>query len=198
MSVAIDTTVDEKKLRDFLNVNRAAIAQKLDCRVMIDAAEDEKKRLIGRMAETQWNLLPDQVAEHVCGFLEENVVDIFAATWSQIYELGKHARETRDDPKISIDVSLTDHDFTYELEPTVEVLLDGVPVKTIPIRVAMKCTVEGLVLGLKQGAVYLVRSGRCNATAEIRCADKVVWERPIFGTNLPGELKLAKPIVLAS
>jgi hypothetical protein len=198
MPVAVDTTVDGKKLKDFLNVTRAAIAQKLDGRTLLESAGNEKKQLIARMAETQWNLLPDQVAEHVCGFLEENVVDIFAATWSQMYQLQKHARETRDDPKTSIDVTLTDHDFTYKLEPALELLLDGVPVKSIPFCVAMTCTVEGLVLGLKEGAVHVVRSGRCNATAEIRCADNVVWERPLFGTSLPGELKLAKPIVLAS
>jgi hypothetical protein len=62
----------------------------------------------------------------------------------------------------------------------------------------MACTVDGLVLGLKQGAVFRVRSGRCNSKAEIRCAGNVVWERPLFGTDLPGELRLAEPVVLAA
>jgi hypothetical protein len=84
------------------------------------------------------------------------------------------------------------------MEPSVELLLDGVQVKTIPFRVTMTCTVEGLVLGLKQGAVYRVRSGHCTSKAEIRCSGQVVWERPLFGTNLPGELRLAKPVVLVA
>jgi len=198
MPVTIDAALDGRKLKDFLNVTKAELAQKLDGHKLLEAEGDEKKQLIARMAETQWRLLPDQVAEHVCGFLEDNVVDIFAAAWSQFYELKRHARETRDDAKTTMDVALADHDFTYEMEPSVELLLDGVPVKTIPFRVAMTCTVEGLVLGLKQGAVYRVRSGHANSNAEIRCAGKVVWERPLFGTNLPGELRLAKPLVLAA
>jgi hypothetical protein len=198
MAVTIDSTLDGKNLKDFLKVTKAEIAEKLDGHALVNAASDEKKQLISRMAETQWRLLPDQMAEHVCGFLEENVVDIFATAWSQFYELKRQARETRDDKKTTMDVALADHDFTYEMEPSVELLLDGVSVKTIPFRVAMTCTVEGLILGLKQGAVYRVRSGHCNAKAEIRCAGKVVWERPLFGTNLPGELKLTKPLVLAS
>src|SRR5215472_16893696 len=114
MPVTIDATLDGVRLKDFLNVSKAEIAEKLDGHALVDAANDKKKQLIARMAEAQWKLLPDQVAEHVCGFLEENVVDIFAAVWSQLYELKRHARETRDHAKTTIDVTLADHDFTYE------------------------------------------------------------------------------------
>jgi hypothetical protein len=197
MTLTIETTLDGRKLKDFLNVTKAEIAEKLDGRALVDTASKEKEQLVARLAETQWSILPDQVAEHVCGFLEENIVEIFASVWSHFHELKKQARETRHDPDATTDVELSSHEFSYEMEPSVELLLDGVHVKTIPFRVAMTCTVEGLVLGLKKGAVYQVRSGRCNTKAEIRCAGKLVWERPLFGTNLPGALRLTKPFVLA-
>lgn len=197
MTVTIEATLDGRTLKDFLNVTKAEIAEKLDGRALIDTASEEKKQLVARMAETQWRILPDQVAEHVCGFLEENMIEIFASAWSHFHELKKEARKTRDDTKTTTDVELASHEFSYEMEPSVEVLLDGVHVKTIPFRVAMTCTIEGLILGLKEGAVYRVRSGHCNTKAEIQCAGKLVWERPLFGTNLPGELKLPKPVVLA-
>lgn len=198
MPVAIDATLDGKKLIDFLDVTQAEIAEKLNVHTLLEAADLEKKQVIARMTKTQWSLLPNEVAEHVCGFLQDNLEGIFATAWSDFYELKQHARETRDDPATTKDVELASYDFTYEIEPSVEVLLDGVPVKTIPFSVAMTCTVEGLVLGLKEGAVYRVRSGHSNSKAEIRCAGKVVWERPLFGADLPGELKLAKPVVLAA
>jgi hypothetical protein len=198
MPVTIDSTLDGRKLKEFLNVTKAEIAERLDGRALVEATNNEKEKLIGRMAETQWKLLPDQVAEHLCNFLGENVIDIFAAAWSQLYQLKKYARETREDPKTTIDVELAHHEFTYEMNPSVELLLDGVPVTTIPFHVAMTCTIDGLVLGLKEGAVYCVRSGHCDTDAEIRCADMVVWERPLFRTDLPGELTLTKPLVLAA
>lgn len=197
MPVAIDAALDGTKLIDFLDVTRADIAEKLDVHTLLEAAGDEKKQVIARMTETQLSLLPNEVAEHVCGFLQDNVVEIFAAAWSDFYELKRRAQETRDDPATTMDVELASYDFTYEIEPSVELLVDGVPVKTIPFSVVMTCTVEGLVLGLKQGAVNRVRSGRCNAKAQILCAGKLIWERPLFGKDLPGELKLAKPVVLA-
>lgn len=198
MAMESDAMVAGRNLRDFLSVTKAEIAEKLDAHTLADAPDDKNKQLVARMGELQWALLPDQVAEHVCGFLDENVVDIFAAAWSRFNDLKRHARETRDDRTITMDVALAEHDFTYEMGPSLELLLDGVPVKTIQFRVMMTCTVEGLVLGLKQGAVYRVRSGHCNTKAEIRCAGELVWERPLFGTDLPGELTLAKPVVLTA
>src|SRR5215472_4420363 len=117
MTLTIETTLDGGNLKDFLNVTKAEIAEKLDGRALVDTASEEKKQLVARMAETQWSNLPDQVAEHVCGFLEENIVEIFASAWSHFHELKKQARETRDNTKTTTDVELASHEFSYEMEP---------------------------------------------------------------------------------
>jgi integrase len=60
----------------------------------------------------------------------------------------------------------------------------------------LTCEVNGLDLFLKQGCVYQVRSGKCDCKADIWCAEKVLWTRKLAGVNLPGELRLSKPIPL--
>jgi hypothetical protein len=110
-------------------------------------------------------------------------------------ELKRCAKETREDGS-AMDVELAEHDFTYEMEPCVDVLLNGVKVAHIPFKVAVTCTVSGLELFLKQGCVYQVRSGKLDCKAEIRCGESVVWSRELAGVNLPGELHLSKPIAL--
>jgi hypothetical protein len=196
MALSTDTTVDGRTLQDFLAVTREELAASMNSKTLVAAAKDDDRKFASWMTQTQWPQLSDQVAGHVCGFLKENLVGVFAGAWAKYSELKKCAKETRADPKSTMDVALADHDFTYEIAPDVDVMLNGVKVASIPFKIAVTCAVSGLELGLKQGCVYQVRSGKCDCNAEIRCAEKTVWTRALAGVNLPGELNLTKPIVL--
>ncbi len=167
----------------------------MDSKMLLAAARDDGKQFTTWMTQTQWPHLSVGVAEHVCDFLKENLVGVFAGAWAKYSELKRCAKETREDGS-TMDVALADHDFTYEMEPYVDVLLNGVKVADIPFKVAVTFTVSGLELFLKKGCVYQVRSGKLDCKAEIRCAQSVVWNRELAGVNLPGELHLSKPITL--
>ena len=161
MTLSADATVDGRTLREFLAVTRQELAASMDSKMLIAAARDEGKQFTTWMAQTQWPHLADGVAEHVCDFLKESLVGVFAGAWAKYSELKKCAKETREDGT-TMDVALADHDFTYEMEPWVDVLLNGVKVAHIPFKLAVTCEVSGLELFLKQGCVYQVRSGKCD------------------------------------
>jgi hypothetical protein len=167
----------------------------MDSKMLLTAARREGKQFNSWMAQTKWQHLPEGVADHVCDFLQENLVGVFAGAWTKFAELKECARETRKDGG-TMDVSLADHDFTYEMQPHVDVLLNGAKVAEIPFKIELTCAVSGLDLFLKQGCVYQVRSGKCDCKADISCAETVVWTRKLAGVNLPGELRLSKPIPL--
>jgi hypothetical protein len=61
-----------------------------------------------------------------------------------------------------MDVSLVDHDFTYEIQPHVDVLPNGAKVAEISFKIELTVAVSGLDLFLKQGCVYQVRSCKCD------------------------------------
>ena len=197
MALHLDATIDGQTLENFLGVTRQELVASLDSKTLVAAARDEGKQFSRWMTQTKWQGLPHGVADHVCGFLQENLVGVFANAWTKFAELKRCARETRKEGT-TINVSLASHDFTYEIEPHVDVLLDGVKVAEIPFRIELTCEVNGLDLFLKQGCVYQVRSGKCECKAEIHCAEKLVWTRKLAGVNLPGELHLSKPIPLVS
>lgn len=196
MTLNLDTTIAGQTLQGFLGVTHRELADSLDSKTLAAAARDEGKQFGRWMAETKRQGLSEGVADHVCGFLQENLVEVFALAWAKVAELKRCARETREEGT-TIDVSLTSHDFTYEIEPHVDVLLNRVKVAEIPFKIDLTCEVNGLDLFLKQGCVCQVRSGKCDCKAEIYCAETLVWTRTLTSVNLPGELRLSKPIPLS-
>lgn len=197
MALSAEATVDGRTLQQFLAVTREELTASMDNEKLMEAAASDGKHFVAWMAQTHWPHFSEQVAEHVCGFLQENSVNVFAGAWTKYAELRKYAKQTLDDPKSTVDVALADHEFTYELKPAVDILLDGMKVAHIAFTIAITCTVTALELSLRMGCVYQVRSGKCDCKAEIQCADNVVWSRALAGVNLPGELRLDKPISLA-
>ena len=195
MALDPDTTINGQRLKDFLGVTRKELEASLDRKTLVAAARDEGKQFSRWMTATKWQGLSQGVADHVCGFLQEDLVGVFAGAWSKFAELNRCAKETRKEGTTS-DISLASHDFTYEIEPRVDVLLDGVKVAEIPFKLELTCEVNGLDLFLTQGCVYQVRSGKCDCKAKIYCAEKLVWTRNLASVNLPGELHLSRPITL--
>jgi hypothetical protein len=195
MALDLDTTIDGQTLEDFLGVTRKELEASLDSRTLVAAARDEGKQFSRWITETNWQGLSQGVADHVLDFLQDDLVGVFAGAWSKFTELEKCARETRKEGT-TMDVSLASHDFTYQIEPHVDVLLDGVKVAEIPFKIELTCEVNGLDLFVKQGCVYQVRSGMCDCKAEIHCAEKLAWARNLASVNLPGEIHLSKPIPL--
>jgi hypothetical protein len=197
MALNVEATINDQTLGDFLGVTRKELAASMDRETLVAAARDERQKFSRWMTETKWQGLSEGVADHVYGFLDQNLVGVFAAAWSKFGELKRSAKETRKEGS-TIDVSLATHNFVYEMEPHVDVLLNRVKVAEIPFKIELTCEVNGLDLFLKQGCIYQVRSGKCDCKAEIYCAEKLVWTRKLAGVNLPGALNLSKPIVLDS
>jgi hypothetical protein len=190
-------TVDGRTLRELLSVTRDELAACLNSDTLVAAARDNEKKFASWMATTHWPQLTSQIADHLLGFLEENVATIFLGAWSKYAELRKAARETLDDTKSTVDVALADHDFVWSIRPEIDVLLNGAKVASIPFTVELACAVTALELSLCKGAINRVNSGKCNCKAQISCADfPRVWERPLAGVDLPGELRLTHPITI--
>jgi hypothetical protein len=196
MATLAAVTVNGRTVQEILAVSSAELAASMNSKVLAAAAQDEEKQFSSWVKKSRWPGLPGQVADRLYGFLQDDMIAIFAGAWATYSELKKSARETCEHPESTETVALAKHDFTYEIEPQVDVLLNRVKVATIPFQIGITCAVTGLELYLKQGAVYQVTSGSCDCKVEIRCAGKLIWERTVRKLDLPGELHLTKPIVL--
>lgn len=185
-----------RTVREILGVSSAELAASMNSKMLVAAAQDDEKQFSSWVRKTRWPGLSGQVADQLCSFLQEDLLTIFTGAWATYSELKESARETYTHPKSTETVSLSEHEFAYDIEPQVEILLNRVRVATIPFQIGITCAVTGLKLYLKQGAVHQVTSGSCDCKVEIHCAGKLIWERIGQKLDLPGELHLTKPIVL--
>lgn len=194
---SIEVTENGRSLQSFLEVTEAELTQSLDKKVLADATRSDTKELAGWAERAKWDGMPQELGHHVAGFLQDDAVDIFAGAWGKCYELRKCLEESRANPRETTAVALTDHDFTYELSPTVDILVDGVKLGAIPFLVTLSCQVSGLELQVRNGAIAGLRTGSADGTAEIACARNTIWQRDLAHVNLPGKLRLKNPIRLS-
>ena len=197
MAFTAAATIEGHTLQEFLHVTREELAAHIDTSAVSHAAEAAGSSL-QKLPEqlSKWPQLSGTLAEHLCGFLQENAVTVFAGAWATYAELRKQARETLEDKSSSATVALGDHDFTWAVDPAIDVLWNGQRMFTLPLGIEMACTVSGLELTLREGAIHAISSGKCNSRTNILCAGYPMWERTLVNVDLPGTLRLAEPIAL--
>lgn len=187
-------SVDGSSLQGFLEVTDGQLSQALTDKVLQDAARSGTTELADWAGKTNWAGMSTELGHHVAGFLQDDAVDVFAGAWGKCFELKQSLEESRAHPRDTTAVALTDHDFTYELNPSVDVLVDGVKVGTIPFLVTLSCEVNGLELQVRNGAIAGVRTGSVDGTAEIACARNTIWQRELVHVDLPGRLRFKNPV----
>jgi len=198
MALTAAATIEGKTLQSFLQVTREELAAHIDTAAIKRAAQTagQTARQLPEQL-TKWPQLSGSLADHLCGFLQENAITIFAGAWSTYAELRKQARETLEHKDTSSTVALGDHDFTWAVDPAIDILWNGQRIVTLPIAIELACTVSGLELTLREGAIHAIASGQCNSKANITCAGYPMWERALVNVDLPGALHLEHPIALA-
>jgi hypothetical protein len=192
-NIDANATINGQSLQDLLRVSSDDIAAALNKTTLRKAVEQDSG-FTGWLATAQWPALSQSVATGACSLLSDNVVDIFAGAWCKYKELTQCAEETLAPPGSTSTVTLADHDFTYEIEPSLEILIDGKKVGTIPFAVAVTFTVKAMMLEIASGCVGKVQSGRLSWSASLNCGSSAIWTRELGGLDLPGELKLKQPI----
>lgn len=190
-------TVDGRTLQAWMGATESALADRLSPKLLKKAAESDSERVKGWITVAGQKGISSCVASKICELLQEDSVGVIAGAWSKYVELKKCAVQSLNEPGESATVGLAEHAFTYGFEPSVTVNLDGMKVAEIPFAVEVTCTVTGLKLEIVDGCVQKILTGSCEGSATIRCADSLIWERPLMHMDLPGEMKLRKPIRLA-
>jgi hypothetical protein len=184
-------------LQSWMGATEAALTERLSPKLLKKAAQSDREHVKGWLAVAGQKGLSGCVADKVCGLLREEAVGVVAGVWSKYAELKRCAQETLNDPGEPAVVGLAEHAFSYGFALSVTVKLDGVRVAEIPFSIAVTCTVTSLKLELVDGCVRRVLVGSCEGKGTIRCADTVIWERPLMHVDLPGEMRLRKPVRLA-
>jgi hypothetical protein len=108
-----------------------------------------------------------KVRDAAAGMLDMDVIDLLVSGWRQYHDLTSAARRTLAEPGSSEMVSLITHRVTASQQPSIRVLVDGRPVATIRLSVALIFDVTALLAEISAGLLTGVRAGRCEITATL-------------------------------
>jgi len=192
----LEVTENGASLQSFFSVTESDLSKGLTDKVLANAARSDTKELAEWAGSAKWSGMATDLGHHLTGFLQGNTVDIFAGAWAKCTELKQCLEESRTHPSDTTSVVLTDHDFTYELKPAVDILVDGVRLGAIPFGVTLTCQVSALELQVRGGAISGVRAGSADGAAEVTCAANTIWHRDLAHVKLPGALQFKNPIRL--
>jgi hypothetical protein len=185
-----------RKLSDFAGMTEAAVSAGLTEEVLRKAAKNESEKLTGWLQASKLEVVSGPVGDRLVGMLRDDMGGIFAGVWRRCADLKRSAEESLKSAEAST-VVLTDHEFSYEVEPEVDVYVNNVQFGAFKFVVKVLCTVEAMALQLEKGCVTAIRSGSCSGGAEISLAGQEVWKREFVREDLPGELRMTKPVRLA-
>jgi hypothetical protein len=194
MTPSAEVATNGRTLEELFQVSKGSLSARIDSAEVLKSVREDQRQFSKWMEETHWSGLSDAIATHLCRYLQNNVVGIFAEAWCKFAELRKEARKTVHDENATTNVALADHDFSYEIKPCLDIELDGKKVGEIHFMIAAHFDVNGLELGLSKGCVNEVRAGKCEFSGTLDLADKELWRSPSATLDLPGEFHFAKPI----
>jgi hypothetical protein len=198
MTPSPESNTNGRTLEQLLQVSKDSLKTRIDSAEILKSVRDDHHEFSKWMQETHWSGLSGVMASHLCGYLQDNIVGIFAVAWKKFAELRKCALETNHDETATSNVSLADHEFSYEIKPRLDVELNGKKVAEIPFTISALFNVSGLELGLREGCVNHVRTGKCEFAGTLVLAEQELWRSPSATLDLPGEFHLMKPIRLVA
>ncbi len=194
----MDTNAEGASLQQFIGATEAAIAARMTTSRLKVAVRKDSSAFQAWVSKSAGNGTRSELAAHVVGFLQGNVSEIFADVWSRCAELRKAAAETKGKKGVTELVALAEHEFTYSVEPAVEVLVDSVKLGSFKFRVELTCAVKGLELQVREGGIGGVRAGECEGKAAISLCGTELWSKALAHADLPGALNWNRLVPLGS
>ena len=155
---------------------------------------DKERKKLNRRA------LPDAEAPHdalkkaLFKALDIALDDILARAWAGWEELRQLADPEKTPPDEINRVTVSDHTIESRHEPSVDIVVDGVPFHTFDFKVAAQLDVQGIDLEVQGGKITAIRLGSLKLGGSVKLGDRPLLEKDIAQVTPPSVMYLANPI----
>ena len=112
----------------------------------------------------------NEIAAATHGLLDLDLVDFVVAGWRKYADLAEAVDRTAANPGSPQVVALATHHITSVHRPSIELLVNNVPVATVEFELQVQLVVKALVVTVRNGHIVGVLSGACDLTATLAVA----------------------------
>lgn len=120
--------------------------------------------------------------------------DILGQAWSGWHDMRVYADPQQTPPDDVNVVPVTSHTIEYEYEPKIDVVVHGVTVHTFPFKVSATLDVQGGNLVVQRGMIQEIRLASLKLGGAIKLRDRTLLTKDVADIDVPGVMRLARPI----
>ena len=187
MTMTLGKALTEKDDRDVNVRNRS-----------IDEGLNEAKRKLRKEGKSfDREALDGPLRRAVFAALDVTLDEMMGQAWRSIKDLHIYADDKKTPPDEVNTVTLSDHSIESVYEPSVDVVVSNVTVKTFKFDVAAHLNVRGANLVVQGGKIREIKLARLELGGSVSLGDHVILEHNI--TEIPelGVMRLANPIPIS-
>lgn len=140
-----------------------ALTQTLDQRGLLGSLD----AALQQVSQAGRSAAQNEIVAVTHGLLNLDLVDFVVAGWRKYADLAEAADRTAANPGSSQVVDLATHHITSVHRPSIELLVNNVPVATVDFELQIELVVKALVVTVRNGHIVSLLSGACDLTATL-------------------------------
>lgn len=130
--------------------------------------------------------------------LDVSLDELMGSAWGTVKDLRKYA-DPEQTPADDINtVALSDHAIESVHEPSIDVVVSNVTVKTFNFTVTANLNVKGANLVIQGGKIQEVQLAQLELGGSVALGDHTILEKTVAKIQVPGVMRLANPIPISS
>jgi len=152
------------------------------------------KDRICKEAKVKWPVAFEIIIAKIADILNIGILDIMVMAWKKYEILRKYADSKECLPGEIFLVPLVEHTIKSAHCPSIEILINGVPVGKINFQITIALIIEGIILKIQDGKIKEITTGACKGKGTLACENIVILEKKTCPIPLPGSIDLGEGI----
>jgi hypothetical protein len=157
-------------------------------------AQDEQtlavKTKIAGVPGLSWDSVSGEIREQTAKLLDVGLDEIIFGAWKKLGDLQKYRDKKKYPPDETILAPLAEHEIKSSHDPYIEVLVNDKPVGRITFSINVALNLQGVVLKIRDGKIWEVKSGKCQCRGTLKCGDQVLFDKKLLNVDLPAVITL--------
>lgn len=138
--------------------------------------------------------LASAVQDSLGTFLDIRFSTVIAGAWAKAASLRQYRDKSLAEPDETFLLSMAKHSIQSKYKPSIEMLVNGTALDSLPFEIVVQLALEGLVLTIKNGRITELRLGKCQASGKIGCRGYPLFEQKSRSFAAPGALTLGQGV----
>jgi len=132
----------------------------------------------------------------VASMLDAPFVHALAGGWSKCGEILKYRDREKYRPEDTFLVALAEHTVSSEYRPSIDMLINNVPLKTLAFVVTLGIDVKGFQLEIQDAKIRRVRTGTWLGSGQVTLDGMQIYRKELQPVALPGVVHLGEGLAI--